>query len=126
MIRCFGNVRGNLFEKEYRERSIEARAEFRSTLNGLRDQPTIVGWCRPRGFDRLSGQYRALGKLRFKVRNVQHRPLGFFGPDQKTFTLLAWATERDGKFDPPNIRDTALRRMNMVLEDTRRAHAFDF
>ena len=126
VIRCFCNTRENVFENEYREQSPAARAEFRATLNGLRDQPSIIGWSRPGGFDRLSGQYRDLGKLRFKVRNVQHRPLGFFGPKYRTFTLLAWATERDGKFDPPNIRDTALRRMNLVLEDPARAHEFDF
>lgn len=126
VIRCFRNARDNVFEREYREQPPAARAEFRATLNGLRGQLSIIGWCRPNGFDRLGGHYRALGKLRFKVRNVQHRPLGFFGPGGRTFTLLVWATERDGKFDPPGIRDTALRRMNLVLEDPSRAHELDF
>jgi hypothetical protein len=126
VIRCFWNARGNVFEEEYRQQSPRARAEFRATLNGLRAQPTIEGWCRANGFDRLSGKYRKLGKLRFKVPGVQHRPLGFFGPGEKTFTLLVWATERDGKFDPPNVRDTALQRMNLVLGDPTRAHELDF
>jgi len=78
------------------------------------------------GFDRLSGKYRELGKLRFKVANVQHRPLGFFGPERKMFTLLIWSTERDGKFNPPNVRDTALDRMNQVLRDRERANECNF
>jgi len=101
-------------------------AEFRAVLNGLLFQEDITGWCRPNGFDRLSGKYRELGKLRFKVANVQHRPLGFFGPERKMFTLLIWSTERDGKFNPPNVRDTALDRMNQVLRDRERANECNF
>lgn len=127
VVRCFCDAHGGaLFEREYDAQAVAVRAEFRATLNGLRYQPSIVGWSRPNGFDRLSGKYRSLGKLRFKVLNVQHRPLGFFGPGQKTFTFLIWATERDRKYDPPNVCDTALRRMTLVREDPARAHEFDF
>ena len=70
--------------------------------------------------------FAGLGKLRFKVANVQHRPLGFFGPERKMFTLLIWSTERDGKFNPPNVRDTALDRMNQVLRDRERANECNF
>jgi hypothetical protein len=104
-VRCFTNTRGaDLFDRQYSDQVAAVRAEFRATLNGLLAQDDITGWCRPNGFDRLSGKYRDLGKLRFKVGNVQHRPLGFFGPEIRTLTLLIWATERDGKFDPPNVR----------------------
>ena len=126
-IRFFRNDRGrHQFLEEYDWQPAAVRAEFRATMNGLRDQPTIAGWSRPNGFDRLSGEYRELGKFRFKVKNVQYRPLGFFGPGQKEYTLLAWATERDGKFDPRGIRDTALRRRVMVLSDPRLADECDF
>jgi hypothetical protein len=128
VVNCFCNARGDdLFDREYSAQSVEVRAEFRATLNGLVAQEDIVGWSRPNGFDRLTGKnYRELGKLRFKVRNVQHRPLGFFGPQRKTFTLLIWATERDGKFDPPSVRDTALHRMAEIRKDSRRAHECNF
>jgi len=126
-VRCFSNPRGeDLFDRDYRNQAPETRAEFRATLNGLLAQEDITGWSRPNGFNRLSGRYRQLGKLRFKVSNVQHRPLGFFGPGRRTFTLLIWATERDGKFYPPNIRDTALRRMNEMMVDPRRARECNF
>jgi hypothetical protein len=126
-VRCFCNARGeDLFDRQYVVQSPQTRAEFRATLNGLLAQPGIEGWSRPNGFDRLSGKFRELGKLRFKAASVQHRPLGFFGPERLTFTLLIWATERDGKFYPPNVRETALRRMNEVRNNPRRAHECNF
>jgi hypothetical protein len=128
LIRCYCNESGrDLFDKDYREQDAAVRAKFRAVLNGLVAQPNIEGWKRPNGFDRLSGKYRDLGKLRFKVQNVQHRPLGFFGPTEMTYTLLIWATERDSKYDPPDVRDTALKRMNSVLiEPETKSRACDF
>jgi hypothetical protein len=118
-VRCFHNERGrDLFCEAYAARTVAARANFRATLNGLRHQPNIEGWCRRNGFDLLTGKkyqrYRGLGKVRVKTADAAHRPLGFFGPGPAAFTLLAWATERDGEFDPPNILETALRRMQAV------------
>lgn len=126
-IKSFRNESGtDLFEKEYRAQSAAVRAEFRAVLNGLSAQPRIEDWNRPNGFDRLGGRYRELGKLKFKVQNVQHRPLGFLGPFQMTFTLLIWATERDGKFDPPDVRETALKRMKLVVANPERCHECNF
>lgn len=127
-VRCFASAQGDdLFDQDYKRQAPEVRAEFRATLNGLLAQPDITGWSRPNGFDRLTGKkFRALGKLRFKVRNVQHRPLGFFGPERMTFTLLIWATERDGKFAPPGIREKALRRMIDVHKNSGCAHECNF
>jgi hypothetical protein len=126
-VRCFRTEGGrDLFDRDYDRQALKVRAEFRAALNGLLAQEDITGWCRPNGFDRLSGRYRELGKLRFRVASVQHRPLGFFGPERKTFTLLIWATERDGKFDPPDVRETALRRMAEVKQNPKRAHDCNF
>jgi hypothetical protein len=126
-IKCFVNEHGrDLFDGDLKKQSAVARAEFRATLNGLRAQPPIQGWCRPFGFDRLSGKYRDLGKLRFKADKVQHRPLGFFGPGKNEFTLLIWATERDGKFYPPSVRNTALKRMRLARTEPKHSHDCDF
>jgi len=126
-LKCFCGAGGReIFDQEYASKPTATRAEFRAVLNGLLDQPDIRGWSRPAGFDRLSGIYRDLGKLRFKADNTQHRPLGFFGPGKMEFTLLIWATERGGNFYPRNVRDTALARMAIVLSDHVRAHVCDF
>lgn len=126
VIRSFWNERRGVFQREYEGHSDATRAKLRAVLNGLRAETEIQGWCRENGFDRLSGKYRELGKLRFKVENVQHRPLGFFGPARHEFTLLVWATERGDSWRPPDVRDTALTRMKMIIDDPRRAHEFDF
>jgi hypothetical protein len=115
----------DVFAEELRDQDKLVRVEFTAVLNGLVYQP-IEWWIRPAGFDRLSGKYRELGKLRFKVKGVQHRPLGFFGPGMRVFTFVAWATERDGKFDPRDVRDTALDRMKTVKADTERCRALDY
>lgn len=124
-LRGYGNGRRTLFEEEDPKQTAVARAEFRAIWNGLRDQ-ALENWTRPAGFDMLSGNYRELGKLRFKASNAHHRPLGFFGPGAKEFTFLAWATERDRKFDPPGIRETALDRMRAIKEGRAEAYEFDY
>lgn len=118
-ILCYHNERGSdLFCREYAAQPTRVRAKFRTTLDVLRDQP-MEGWCRENGFDLLAGKkhrrYRGLGKLRFKTPEAAFRPLGFFGPRRRTFTFLAWATERDGKFDPPGVLETSLRRMGSII-----------
>jgi len=70
----------------------------------LRQQPKD-GWIRPY-YDTLSD---GIGEVRFKVMNILHRPLGFFGPDRNDFTFLFFATKK-AKFDPPNAIDTAVSR----------------
>ena len=119
-ILCDHNERGrDLFCQAYAAQPTAARAKLRATLNVLRDQPDIQGWCRENGFDMLAGKkyrrYRQLGKLRIKTPDAAHRPLGFFGPGFRTFTLLTWATERDGDFAPPNVLETAFSRMQAVI-----------
>jgi hypothetical protein len=130
-VRCFRSGSGRqLFLEEFREQSFEARAEFRSIVTGLKHQPEITGWAREMGFDRLTGkkyrQFRGLAKLIFKANGVQHRPLGFFGPNVREFTFLIWATERGGSFHPPNVLDTALRRMTDVTANPEQADDSDF
>ena len=130
-IRSFRDDRGrDPFDEAYRGQSATVRAEFRAVLNGLKAQREITGWSRENGFDLLAGKrwkkYHGLGKLRFKADRVQHRPLGFFGPSRFGFTLLVWATERDGAFHPRGVLDLALRRMKQVLENPGRAHECDF
>jgi len=124
-IRAYGSASRSIFLQQYDDQLADARAKFRTVMNVLRDQPRIEGWSRENGFDRLSGQFRQLGKFRFKADQVQHRPLGFFGPRQMTYTLLIWATERDGSYYPAGVRDTALARMEKIRQDPELAHAFD-
>jgi hypothetical protein len=98
---------------------VRARAEFLNIMTALRDQPRTE-WTRP-DYGILRRACIGLGEVRFKVRNVQHRPIGFFiGSD--VFVLVAFATERDGEFDPQNTCRTSQNRRTTVLRNPRRAH----
>src|SRR5262245_9085965 len=63
-------------------------------------------------------------ELIIKVANVQYRPIGWYGPDERTVTLLVGATERDGDFDPRNACTQAVNRKRLILTD-RRKHLVD-
>lgn len=63
-------------------------------------------------------------ELILKIDNVQYRPIGWYGPDERTVTLLVGATERGGKFDPRNACEQAVTRKRLILTD-RRKHLVD-
>jgi hypothetical protein len=62
----------------------------------------------------LEGECDGLIEIRFFAENVQHRPLGFYGPLKLEFTIAFFATERGGKFYPRNSCGTALGRKSIV------------
>lgn len=99
----------------YAGQSPAVQAAFDTALEYLRDQP-IAKWVRPYAAV-LSGDCNGLVEIRFKAEKVQHRPLGFFRPEQ-IFTIVYLATERDGQLVPPSACMTALARKGIV-ETTR-------
>jgi hypothetical protein len=105
------------------EQLADVRAEFLNIMTALRDQPRSE-WSRP-DYGVLRGACIGLGEVRFKARNVQHRPIGFF-IGSEVFVLVAFATERDRAFNPPNICKTAQNRKTTVLRTPRRAHVCNF
>ena len=71
--------------------------------------------------------YEEVYELRIVFNNVQYRPLGCMGPDDKEFTILVGATEKGkGRFQPPNAPKTAQERRKIVLEDRRRVHEHEY
>ena len=81
-------------------------------------------WGRPHA-SKLRG-YSKLWEIRFENMRVQYRPLGFFGPGRKEFTILIGAYERDGKFDPLNAPKIAEKLMVKVLNDRSRRHVTEY
>ena len=57
---------------------------------------------------------RDIYEIRFKARNVQYRPLGFFGPGEGQFTILVWCTKKGEKYNPSRAIDTAKERKTLV------------
>jgi hypothetical protein len=79
-------------------------------LKYLRDRPI---WDRPYT-GKLEDECEGLIEIIFKVKNVQHRPLGFQGPLRTEFTIVFFATERDDEFEPPTACAIALGRKTLV------------
>lgn len=94
-----------------------AQAKFHTILEQLRDLPQHL-WP-PSCVKPLE---QGILELRFKIRNVLHRPLGFFGPDRSEFTLLMPAREQGDEFVPRNALQIAIDRKDIVLADKGRAH----
>jgi len=86
------------FQDWYEDLDEDVQATLRTRLEYLCQQPK-ERW-RPPYFRDLKGACKGLGELRFKVRNVQYRPIGFFGPQAKEFTFLIGAIEKGGQLKP--------------------------
>lgn len=59
-------------------------------------------------------------ELRVRVSKVQYRPIGWYGPDNRSVTLLVGATERDDDFNPRNACEQAVTRKRLILADRRK------
>lgn len=87
------------------------RAKLDARMIHLRQQPR-EGWKRE-PYDTLSD---GIGEIRFERKNIQYRPLGFFGhPNRYDFTFLLFATKKEGKsatrWEPANALVLAVQRM---------------
>jgi hypothetical protein len=113
----------DLFQEWYEQLPERAQAKFDTILSYLRDTPHTQ-WPTTIVYP-LSGTH-GIYEIRFKIRNVLYRPLGFFGPNRGEFTFLVPAREHGNTFEPKNATVLAEERKIIVLNDQRRAHECDF
>ena len=117
---CFLSEHGrDVIDDWYTGVSVGVQVRFRTILQHLRDTPRLQ-WNPNLVYPITGERYRGLYEIRFQVRNVLHRPLGFFGPDRGHFTLLMPAREQGNQFIPRNALETARERMQIVMNDRRR------
>jgi hypothetical protein len=83
-----------------------------------------LNWA-PQYFSAIRG-YSGIYELRIICQNVQYRPLGCFGPNDKEFTLLIGASEHGDQIIPRNAFGIAESRMGIVLGDRRRTREHEF
>lgn len=69
--------------------------------------------------------YAKLFELRIPYNKVQYRPLGCYGPDQREFTILIGAIERNSRI-PQATLQVAMSRMQLVLNDRRWVREYNF
>lgn len=72
---------------------------------------------RPPRFESLQGV--PMFEIKFKLKNIQYRILACYGPDRRQVTLLAGAIEKNNRYRPPNVFDTAARRRDQILSGRR-------
>jgi hypothetical protein len=72
---------------------------------------------------KLQGKkYDPIYEIRISGNKVAYRPLGFYGPGEKDFTLAIGARKKSGKmgkpsWEPPDARETAKRRYELIQKD---------
>jgi hypothetical protein len=113
-FRTYVSARGQLeVPLWYDQQTPKVQAAFDQRLRHLQ-QMQISEWIEPYT-KRLKGECTGLVEIRFHADRVQHRPLGWFGPSPKEFTILLCAREIGDRFDPPNACKIALGRKHEAL-----------
>ena len=69
-------------------------------------------------------------ELVFESKNIQYRPLGFYGPGEKEFTFLVGATKKGSKrkiqWQPRTAIQIATRLRPIVITDRSRSREFSY
>lgn len=123
LLKSYTRPDGKLLALEwYEEQSPAVQAAFITRMKFLQAQPED-GWDRPEVGQLRHGSCKGLFEIVLKVNKVQHRPIGYFSGKME-FTIVAFATERGGQFDPPNICDTAQERIAFIKNHKERVREF--
>ena len=107
----------------YGSQSTKVRATFDRRLHDLQ-QMAPHEWREPYT-KQLEGNCDGLVEIRFKADRVQHRPLGFYGPDKLEFTIVLCAIEQGDRFDPLDACVIALRRKDEIARKLRVSRVID-
>jgi hypothetical protein len=102
-------ARNNLVEEWYQDLPEEAQAEFDVTLKVL---SIVQDW-------RGMAEFKSLGldglcEIRFKALNVQYRPMGYFGPGAKRFSIYVGSKKKGSVYTPPDAINLADKRRGSV------------
>lgn len=84
---------------------------FKARLRYLKNTPKM-NWNEPHA-KKLSG-IKDIYEIKFSANNVEYRPLGFFGPGKKEFTILIWATHKQRIYAPHDAINTADKRRKYI------------
>lgn len=96
-----------------KEVTIKAKAKINARITALQGFPIF-----PEQYFSAYRTWDDLYELRVVCSGVQYRPLGFYGPRQKQFTLLVGSTEK-GKI-PTSTLKVADERRKIVIADSSR------
>lgn len=80
---------------------------------------------------KLQGKkYDPIYEVKISGNNVEYRPLGFYGPGEKEFTLVIGARKKSGKkkkpsWEPFEARETAKKRYE-IIQQSKDKHIGDY
>lgn len=117
-FRCYINSQGHdevdeFFSPKSRKR---AKAKLIERVMALQMQPS-QNWSAGGRAKTLSGECQGLVEIRFLADRIQYRPVGFFGPSDKEFTILVCAIEKGNQFVPKDVCSIAQRRKIEVIRN---------
>lgn len=75
-------------------------------------------WTKTNWFSSLTG-YDGIFELKFIVDDTQYRPLGCYGPEEKSFTILTGALEQGDRFNPRNAPEIAAERKKWLINNNK-------
>ena len=104
----------------YNEQSTRVKAKFTVRLDYLLSADRMDWKREPYG--NLTGS-DGLGEIRFETDKVQQRPLGFFGPGDRQFTILFHAIEKGDKLKPKKSQSIAQKRKDAILSGNAKIEA---
>jgi hypothetical protein len=63
--------------------------------------------------------YKNLYEIKIIHNNIQYRLIGCYGPNvqRREFTILVCAIEKEGKYNPPSVFETAERRSKLIFQN---------
>jgi len=98
------------------------RARVKASVDALVSELQLLPndqFERENGVGQLRHDCSGLFELVMKVEKIQVRPIGFYGPGRREFTLLAGAVEKGNDFEPRTVCETANERKRLVASDRR-------
>ncbi len=96
----------NIIKAELDGLGVKVKAKITTKLNAL-EQMEQADWRGSKMIEVLKGDKDGLLAVRAEWQGVQHRLLGYYGPERGECTLLAYCTERGGKYIPKEIGEIA-------------------
>lgn len=105
----------NLIQEWYAAQDETVQAEFDTTLNVL---AATGNWDGRKDFQRLKKRHAGLCEIRFTIKKVRYRPVGFFALTGNEFVLVLGCKKIiRGNYVPQNAFDLALEFRRMFLEE---------
>lgn len=103
----------NIIKTELDSLELKVKAKINARLIAL-EQMNLAEWGKL-NTEVLKGDKDGLLAVRVESQRIQHRLLGYYGPQRGECTLLAYCTERGNKYTPLNIGEIAFRRRTETL-----------